>query len=149
MAVPAAPKTLIDVNRSLARDSRGNMLWDTEDVVIETVHGDFTERRLIGQPNGGVVHRLGPGGIMVLLFNQHPGGIYNERGVRVPDSFWTGTDLEELKKKRRRKAAMALAASQVEEEFSNVAAHKVIKEQDEYRLVEIGPQHFQIQFIET
>lgn len=139
---------MIDVNRGLARDSRGNFLWDSEDIEVETAHGNFSERRLLGQPNGGVRHRIGPGGMNIYMYNDQPGVFYNERGVRVPDSFWTGSDLEELKKKGRRLAAMKLATEKVEEDFAGVAGVKIMREAGEYRLVEIAPNHYQIQFVE-
>lgn len=141
----------IDVNRGLARDNRGNMLWDTEDVLVDTDFGPFAERRLIGQPNGGCIHRNGPGGMTIYMYNDDPGVFYNERGGRVSEGIAAaaGFDVETLGKAQRRKQAMALAAEKVEAEYASLPRAKVIAERGEYRMVEIAPGHFQIQFVES
>ncbi len=143
--------TPIDVNRGLARDSRGSMIWDVRDVLIETSHGPFIERQLIGQPNGGVIHRQGPGGIGVFMYNDDPGVFLNERGAPVSERFAeaAGFDVQSLGRQRRKKVAMEAAGKAVEAEFSQDAPNSyIIKERGEYRLVELAPGHFAIHFIE-
>lgn len=141
----------IDVNRSLARDNAGHMLWDHHDVVIETDHGPYIERQLIGQPNGGCVHRTGPGGMQVFMYCDDPGVFYNERGGRVSEGIarQAGFDVDTLSKAQRKKQAMLQAQKTVEEEYAGIAAMKIIEERGEYRLVEPAPGHFQIQFVEA
>ncbi len=140
----------IDVNRGLARDSRGSMIWDTRDVLVETEHGPFIERQLVGQPNGGVTHRQGPGGIAVFMYNDDPGVFLNERGAPVSDRFAeaAGFDVQSLGRARRKKIAMAKVGAQVDAEFSEQTNSNIIMERGEYRLVEIAPGHFAIHFIE-
>ena len=141
----------IDVNRSLARDSRGNMLWDSRDVLIETDWGPFQERQLIGQPQGGVIHRLGPGGMMIFMYCDEPGVFYNEKGGKVSDALAgaCGFDVETLAKARRKRAALAKAGAQIDAEFAGIQSTKVVKERGEYRMVETAKDLYAIQFVEA
>jgi hypothetical protein len=143
--------TPIDPDRGLRRDSRGNMLWETEDVLVETMHGPFMERKLIGQPNGGVQMRLGPGGMCIYMYNDDPGTYLNELGGVVSDRIAqaAGFDIDSLARSKRKKAAMRAAEIAVDEEFAAQGSHsKVVKERGEYRMVEIADGLFAIQFIE-
>jgi hypothetical protein len=141
----------IDPDRGLRRDSRGNMLWETEDVLVETMHGPFIERRLIGQPNGGIQMRQGPGGMCIYMYNDEPGVFYNERGGKISDRLaeQAGFDVNSLSREKRKQAAMRAAGLAVEEEFASQGGHsKVVKERGEYRMVEVAEGLFSIQFIE-
>lgn len=142
----------IDPNRGLRRDSKGNMLWDTEDVLVETDYGPFAERRLIPQPNGGIQLRLGPGGVGVVMYNDEPGVYYNERGGRVTDAMaaQAGFDVDSFGKQRRKADAMKLAAAGIEQEYAAYGpSANVITERGEYRLVEVAAGHFAVHFIEA
>lgn len=142
--------TPIDPNRSLKRDSRGNMLWETEDVLTETTHGPFVERKLIPQPQGGIQMRLGPGGMAVYMYNDAPGVFLNERGARVSEGLarQAGFDVDTLAREQRKQAAMIAAGKAVEAEFAGMTNTKIVREKGEYRLVEIAAGLFSIQFIE-
>ncbi len=143
--------TPINPDRGLATDGRGNLVWETRDVLVETQYGPFIERQLVGQPNGGIQMRQGPGGVQVFMYNDDPGVFLNERGAPVSDVFAgaAGFDVVTLGKLRRKKQALAKAAGSIEEEFEHEgAAANVLVERGEYRLVELAPGHFQVQFIE-
>ncbi len=142
----------IDPNRGLRRDNKGNMLWETEDVLVETDYGPFSERRLIGQPNGGIQMRSGAGGIGIVMYNDEPGVYYNERGGRVTEAVAAGAgfDVASFGKERRKRDAMKLAASGIEAEYAGHGpSANVIAERGEYRLLEIAAGHFAIHFIEA
>lgn len=143
---------VIDYDRGLDRDGSGTMRWETVDVIVETPHGNHIERQIIGQPNGGVLARQGPGGVSVFMYNDDPGVFLNERGAPVSERFAeaAGFDVQTLGKMRRKKQAMAAAARGVESEFEQeVGNSNIVLERGEYRLVEVANGHFQIHFVET
>ncbi len=142
----------VDVNRGLRRDNGGNMLWDVVDVAIETDFGPYLERRVVGQPSGGTIHRVGPGGMMIYMYNDDPGVFYNEHGGRVSNAIaaQANFDVETLAKLHRRKLAMEKATDAVDQEWSEQrSSARVLAEKGEYRLVELGKGHCQVQFIEA
>lgn len=141
----------IDPNRGLRKDNKGNMLWEVEDVQVETDYGPFSERRLVGQPGGGITVRSGPGGIGVVMYNDDPGVYYNERGGRVTEAIaqTAGFDTALFGKQRRKKDAMKLAATGIDQEYEALGpAANVVAERGEYRMLELAPGHFGIHFIE-
>jgi hypothetical protein len=127
------------------------MLWDLQDVVIETDFGPYETRVLVGQPNAGCLHRHHPSGMMIYMYNDDPGVYYNERGGRVSDTIAAEAnfDVETYGKAHRRKLAYAKASGAVDAEFEGQTNLKVLKEQGEYRLVELGKGVAQVQFVEA
>jgi hypothetical protein len=142
--------TPIDPDRGLARDGRGNMIWETRDVLIETTYGTFIERQVVGQPNGGILLRQGPGGMSVYMYNDDPGVFLNERGAIVSDAIASqaGFDVASLAKARRRKLALSKAQAGIDAEYATEENSNIIEERGEYRLVEVAQGHFQIHFVE-
>jgi len=142
--------TPIDPDRSLTRDGRGNMIWETRDVLVETSYGQFIDRQVVGQPNGGILLRQGPGGMSIYMYNDDPGVFLNERGAVVSEAIaaQAGYDVASLAKVRRRKLAIAKAQAGVDAEYATEENSNIISERGEYRLVEVAAGHFQIHFVE-
>lgn len=141
----------INPNRGLAKDPQGNMLWQMADEVIETDIGPFTQRVLVGQPNAGVIHRAGPGGMAIYMYNEEPGVFYNERGAVVPVEMaqMAGFSVEPLLMAREKKMAMEEARRLVELQFaSRGLMRNVVEERGNYRLVECAKGRFNVEFVE-
>jgi hypothetical protein len=101
----------------------------------------------IDAPGGAQIRHTGDGMAVYMLFAQ-PGIYLNDHNKRVPDviAAAAGFDTERWGKERRKREAIAKATQAIDAEYNVGTQRRVIAEHDEYRVVEIQPGYYNIEF---
>jgi hypothetical protein len=101
----------------------------------------------IDAPGGAQIRHTGDGMAIYMLFSQ-PGVYLNDHNKRVPEviAAMAGYDTERWGKERRKREALAKATQAIDAEYNVATQRRVLIEHEEYRVVEIQPGYYNIEF---